>query len=417
MGRFILCLLLQLCIALLVIVLPASAQSQEAAGWTRENAVALLSYIDQAGDEGLDPADYAPESLRTALARGDLAVLAVAATSSFTTLARDLSYGHVPDENRIAWHIRSEPPTPQAIAEIMLHALLTRDVPGVLALLAPDHPEYRALKAALARTEDGAARTRLRVNMERWRWMPRALGYRHLLVNVPAFRVDLIENGRLVSRHRVITGALKTPTPQFDALVTGVILNPSWYVPQSIIAESVGRLVRTRPAEAARRGYVATYDQAGRLQVRQTPGPGNALGVLKLDMPNRFSIYLHDTPAKALFDKPVRAFSHGCIRTDQATDLAAALLDGHDGWDAARIGEVVATRETSRVVLPAPVPVYVAYFTAASDGKGGVTFYDDIYGRDDAVATELDDRRGDEIVALFRQGLSECSRSGEVARG
>jgi murein L,D-transpeptidase YcbB/YkuD len=417
MGRFILCLLLQLCVALLVIVLPASAQSQEAAGWTRENAVALLSYIDQVGGEGLDPADYEPAALRTALERSDLAVLAVAATSSFTTLARDLSYGHVPDENRIAWHIRSEPPTPQAIAEIMLHALLTRDVPGVLALLAPDHPEYRALKAALARTEDGAARTMLRVNMERWRWMPRALGYRHLLVNVPAFRVDLIQNGRLVSRHRVITGALKTPTPQFDALVTGVILNPSWYVPQSIIAESVGRLVRTRPAEAARRGYVATYDQAGRLQVRQMPGPGNALGVLKLDMPNRFSIYLHDTPAKALFEKPVRAFSHGCIRTDQATDLAAALLDGHDGWDAARIGEVVATRETSRVALPAPVPVYVAYFTAASDGKGGVTFYDDIYGRDDAVATELDDRRGDEIVALFRQGLSECSRSGEVARG
>ena len=171
------------------------------------------------------------------------------------------------------------------------------------------------------------------------------------------------------------------------------------------------------PAEAARRGYVPSYDQARRLQVRQVPGPNNALGVLKLDMPNRFSIYLHDTPAKALFDKPARAFSHGCIRTDRAPDLAAALLDGNGGWDAARIGEVVATRETTRVALPAPVPVYVAYFTAADDGKGGVIFYDDVYGRDDAVAMALDDRRGDEIAVLFRQGVSECSGHEAVAKG
>lgn len=417
MGRFILCLLLQAGIALLVLILPVPAQSQEPAGWTRENAAALLAYIDQIGGEGLDPADYAPAPLLTAIALGDVAVLDAAATQSFTMLAHDLAYGHVPGENRIAWHIRSEPPSQHDIAEIMRHALATRDVPGVLALLTPDHPEYRALRAALARTADKAARAKLRINMERWRWMPRELGFRHLLVNVPAFQVDLIADRRLVSRHRIITGAVKTPTPQFDAVVTGVILNPSWYVPQSIIAESVGRLVRTRPAEAARRGYVPTYDDAGRLQVRQVPGRNNALGVLKLDMPNRFSIYLHDTPAKSLFDKPARAFSHGCIRTDRAPDLAAALLDGHGGWGAARIAQVLATRETTRVALPALVPVYVAYFTAVDDGKDGVTFYDDVYGRDDAVAMALDDRRGDEITALFRQGLSECSGHEAAAKG
>src|SRR3546814_1081190 len=108
---------------------------------------------------------------------------------------------------------------------------------------------------------------------------------------------------------QVIVGKTKTPTPVFAAQVTGVTFNPWWEIPESIVAESVGKLVRTRPAEAARRGYVV---QDGRY--RQRPGPQNALGRMKLMMPNPYSIYLHDTPAQSLFARDVRAFSHGCVR-------------------------------------------------------------------------------------------------------
>lgn len=411
--RFFIALLLQGCLLLLVLLVPLSAKSQPLSpAWSYANARSLLFYIEKVDSEGLDPADYEPELLRSALEQGGSQGIDAAATRSFILLANDFAHGHVPAENRLAWHIRQEVPAAEDLATMMQHGLATGNVSGVLTQLLPAHAEYRALKAALARTprQDLAARERLRINLERWRWMPRDMGNRHLLVNVAAFHADLVENSRLVARHRVIVGALKTPTPQFDAMVNGVIFNPSWYVPQSIIAESVGRLVRTRPAEAARRGYVASHDQNGALQVRQFPGPANALGQVKLDMPNPFSIYLHDTPGKTLFEKPVRAFSHGCIRTDHAVELAAALLADQEGWDTARIAGVTAGRQTVRVTLSRPVPVYVAYLTAVDDGKGGIAFLDDIYGRDAAVARALNDRRnGEEIARLFRKGLSECS--------
>lgn len=411
--RTLAALLVGACFALLVLLVPLPAKSQPLpTNWSFANARSLLSYIEKVDSEGLDPDDYEPALLRSALEDGGASTIDAAATRSFSLLAHDFACGHVPAENRVAWHIGQETLAPEELAAMLQHGLATGDVPAILAQLLPVHAEYRALKAALARTsrKDQAIRERLRINLERWRWMPRDLGYRHLLVNVAAFQADLVDNARVLSRHRVIVGALKTPTPQFDATVNGVIFNPSWYVPQSIIAESVGRLVRTRPAEAARRGYVASRDQNGVLQVRQVPGPENALGQMKLDMPNPFTIYLHDTPGKALFERPVRAFSHGCVRTDRALELASALVAGQEGWDASRIADVLAARQTVRVALSNPVPVYIAYFTAVDDGKGGIAFLDDVYGRDAAVAHALNDRRnGDESAALFRKGLSECS--------
>jgi murein L,D-transpeptidase YcbB/YkuD len=168
--------------------------------------------------------------------------------------------------------------------------------------------------------------------------------------------------------------------------VEAVLLNPTWYVPQSIVAESIGKLVRTQPQLARRRGYIVSEDG-----IRQSPGPHNALGQLRLEMPNPYTVYIHDTPTKALFDEEVRAFSHGCIRTQDPLGLAAHLLSG-SSWDRARIDRVVQSRVTTEVPLARQVPVYVAYFTAATDASGQVASYPDLYGRDPIVVQSLIDR-------------------------
>jgi murein L,D-transpeptidase YcbB/YkuD len=139
-------------------------------------------------------------------------------------------------------------------------------------------------------------------------------------------------------------------------------------------------LVRNRPAEAARKGYVV---QDGRY--RQRPGANNALGRMKLVMPNPYSVYIHDTPSQGQFEQDVRAFSHGCIRVGDALGLATALLAAEPGWDRARSDGMVAAGSTVTVPLAAPVPVYVTYFTAEPDGEGGIRYFPDVYHRDRGV--------------------------------
>lgn len=356
--------------------------------WTRADAEDLVAFIDRIATEGLDPADYDPAKLRAAISSGNAAAVANLATATFLHLATDLRQGHVRGGYRIAWHI-PDPPIDRAGQQALLaQALSAHKVGETLASLFPVHPDYLALKAALAATppRDRAAIERIRANLERWRWMPHDLGRRYLLVNVPAFELQLVEGGKIVSRHRLIVGKTGTPTPQFSTRATGLILNPWWDVPQSIVAESVGRLVRTNPGAARARGYVWSGGS-----VRQRPGPGNALGQMKLVMPNPFTVYIHDTPSKNLFDEKVRAFSHGCIRTQDPFALAALLLASNPGWDRATMERVVAGRVSTKIDFVRSLPVYVAYFTAATDASGVLAAYPDIYGRDKAVVSQLTD--------------------------
>ena len=217
--------------------------------------------------------------------------------------------------------------------------------------------------------------------MDRWRWMPRTLGQRYLLVNVPSYEVTLWQDGQRIDRWRTVVGTARTPTNIFSDTVTGVILNPWWEIPTSIAREGISAMVRNNPRAAAARGYV--YEQG---RYRQRPGPGNSLGQMKLVMPNDFAIFLHDTPARGLFENPARAYSHGCVRVNQALDFATALLRARDGWDRADTDAAVATRATQTLELPAPVPVYISYFTVApftaSDGSSPLRHYADIYGHD-----------------------------------
>jgi murein L,D-transpeptidase YcbB/YkuD len=174
----------------------------------------------------------------------------------------------------------------------------------------------------------------------------------------------------------VIVGTKALPTPQFAATVTGVAFNPTWFVPASIVAESVGALLKNDPDAAKAKGYYLGEDG----NVRQKPGPANALGQMKLLMPNPYSVFLHDTPGKTAFEKDARALSHGCIRVEDAVDFARGLVKGV--LDDEAVDEILASKTPTEVALEKPMPVYVVYFTAVAAADGTATFYPDIYGLD-----------------------------------
>jgi murein L,D-transpeptidase YcbB/YkuD len=335
--------------------------------WTPAQIHQLLAWLETAPKEGLTiPPD--PE-FAFALRDDEPALVYPKATEVALRLARAHLMGCSDAQQRAGWSIANNDDHIDLPA-LLTAALASNDLDGFFKSLRPRHPEYDVLRRALLVETDSSLRTTLIRNLERWRWMPLDMGRRYLLVNAPGFEVGLWENGRKVETWRVIVGKRKTPTPVFSAVVTGVTMNPWWDVPQSIVAESVGRLARTRPAEARRRGYVWAGGS-----YRQRPGPKNALGAMKLVMPNPYNVYLHDTPNKALFDEPVRAFSHGCIRVGNALGLAGRLL-GHPAEP------MVAQGATVTLPVAEPLPVYITYFTADMSDVGTVEYHSDIYGRD-----------------------------------
>ena len=349
--RFVLFAVLLFCPAV------STAQNPELS-WTPHQLEQLRAWLKAAPQEGLT---LPPE---TSLSSANAAPAATA-----LGLARAYLFGTASASQRIGWNIPGNDRAIDLSAQLAM-ALARNDLDSFFKSLRPRNHQYEVLRMALLGETDPGKRAILIRNLERWRWMPLDMGHRYLLVNAPGFEVGLWENGRNVGRWRVIVGKPSTPTPVFSAVVTGVTVNPWWDVPPSIVAESVGRLTRTSPATARQRGYVwggGTY--------RQRPGPGNALGLMKLVMPNPYKVYLHDTPSKALFEKPSRAFSHGCIRVGKALELAARLLGRPVDAEVAR---------GSTVTLPIgdPLPVYVTYFTADVSDVGPVEYHGDIYGRD-----------------------------------
>jgi len=340
--------------------------------WTEPQLAELQRLVDGRTAEGLGRCsitDFSqPGSASDPHRRSRLA------TAAANELMRAYLEGCSPASARAKWQIRSDDGHIDT-QQLLLKALVRDDLTAYFAALRPRNPHYQALRTAYAAETDDKKRAVLAVNLERWRWMPLVMGEKYLLVNAASFEVTLWEKGRKIRTWPNIVGKTKTPTPVFDARVSGVILNPWWEIPASIVAESVGALVRNHPATARRKGYVV---QNGRY--RQRPGPGNALGQMKLVMPNPYSIYLHDTPNKNLFSEPVRTFSHGCIRVGGAIDLAKTLLEG--SATPAQVDAILARGETTKVELPTPVPVYVAYFTAEGQEDGSVSYFSDVYNRD-----------------------------------
>lgn len=357
--------------------------------WTLADARALLTAIEAIGAEGLDPADYAPQALRDAITGGKGEALDIAASTSFAWLAEDLRDGRTPMEARKQWFVEDPDADRTPTGNLMARALATHDVAGVLAGLDPAHPDYARLKQELAATppQDKERLALIRVNMDRWRWLARDLGSQYLLVNIPEMQLRLSVNGKIVRTYRTIVGKPgKTATPQLAEMVEGVIFNPTWTVPQSIVkGEGLGARLLANPAAARAKGYKVTRGADGYVSVVQQPGPTNSLGLVKLDMPNPHAIFLHDTPARQLFDQHNRALSHGCIRTERALEMAITMAIIGGGATADEAVAISKSREYTKVPLTRQIPVYITYFTMAQDIEGKLSTFADLYDRDPPV--------------------------------
>lgn len=356
-----------------LLVWPATVSASEPAEeWSSANLATLERWVDAAPHDALKP--VSKHRLDEARSAGDPQKIDEEATQLALRLATMHLLGAANRSARARWNI-CDRDTDLPLKAMLERGLANENLDTFFAMMRPAHNEYAALRAAYQSETDMERRQSIARNMERWRWLPRSLGEDYVLVNVPRFEAGLWRGGELADSWRVIVGKRSTPTPVFETEIEGVILNPWWEIPASIVRESVGALVRRNPALARARGYVWS---GGRY--RQRPGPGNALGQMKLVMPNRFSVFMHDTPNKQLFEEEVRSFSHGCIRTDDAIGYAATLLEGVKTRE--DIDVIVASGTTTEVALVRKLPLYVTYFTAVSDGAGGVDILEDIYGRD-----------------------------------
>ena len=376
---------------------PAPVPTQPAPDWSTGNASALLVFIEGVATRGLNPADYAPDALRAAIAVGEGTALNDIATSAFTKLLVDLRDGRTPYSARVQWFIKDPDATNFPTDLLLRQALDSHDFETVFSSVEPTHPDYAALKAALVTAKDPARQQVIKANMDRWRWLPRDLGKRYVYVNVPEYMVRVVGKGKNIATYRAIVGAPKTATPQLDAQAIGMIIHPTWTIPQSIIKESVGALIANNPGAARARGY--TWTGSGKnLYVVQKFGPGNSLGMMKMDMPNPHAIFLHDTPSRSLFERPVRALSHGCIRTDRAVEFAILMSILQADFDPHEAANLFKRGLNDRIPFTDPVQVFINYFTMASNGDGKLNSFADIYGRDAPVIASFAQPRQDKVV-------------------
>jgi len=220
-------------------------------------------------------------------------------------------------------------------------------------------------------------------NLERFRWMPRALGERYIMVNVPAFKVAAYDSGRKTLEMKVIVGMEYEgrATPVFADSMEYVVFRPYWNVTPTIQATE---FANKSPEQMAAGGY-EYYKDGGVTRIRQVPGPKNALGLVKFLFPNDFNIYLHDTPNDELFKKDVRAFSHGCIRLEKPDEMAAYVL----GWDMDRVHAAMNGSDNKTITLPRKIPVYITYFTTYVNDDGKLYFGNDLYKRDSDLVDKV----------------------------
>lgn len=348
----------------------------------RSTIDALLAAVRAADQEGLEPAAYHADDLdaarRASLSSEQTVALDVRATYTYLRYAADLRLGTIdPEDLNSEWHA-----SPRTLYErdALQAGLGGNDIAESLARIAPHAPQYLGLKHQLAlarQKQDPAVIEQITMNMERWRWLPDDLGTRYLMVNIPAFRLDAIENGKSVLDMKVVTGKKTSPTPVLADRMTTVVFSPYWNIPRDIVQKEILPKVAKDPGYLAKNNMEA--DDKG--NYRQLPGKGNSLGQVKFLFPNHFNVYLHDTPAQSLFERIERDFSHGCVRLDEPMRLAQYVLRDQPEWTDEKIKAAMAAGVEQQVAMKQPLPIYLAYFTAW-ENNGALETVPDVYAID-----------------------------------
>ncbi|HET8849054.1 MAG TPA: L,D-transpeptidase family protein [Marinobacter sp.] len=263
----------------------------------------------------------------------------------------------------------------------------------------------------------------LDANMERWRWLPDDLGETYVLVNIAGFELVMVENGEEVLHQRVIVGRPYRQTPVFSDRIRYLAFNPTWTVPRSLMIKDQLPQIQADPTYLQRLNFriyqgwgndrvevdPASIDWAALspnnfpYQMVQQPGPQNALGQVKFMFPNQHDVYLHDTPARDLFQRTERSFSSGCIRVERPMELAERLLAGNSDWNGSRIEQALTKTEQVTALLKTPVPVHLQYWTSWVDRSGALQFRNDLYSRDNRLLEALrTDLRGERALTPRR---------------
>ena len=369
-----------------------------------KNGKQLIAAMQKAGSDGLETGDYLsglPKNLNT-LKGNDLAAAELLLSQSFYRFSRDLFTGRTTPAV-------SEPDIVISRKSIDRTALLklaaSKGPDKAINQLRPKHKQYAQLRQLLAKTNNKSQRRKIIINMERWRWLPSSLGKSHVLVNQAAFTVQIHKNGKLVDTRRVIIGKPFHKTPMFSHKISSAEFNPTWTVPRSIAGNEILPKLRKNPNYLAGRNFNihTSWDKDAPImnpnsidwnsvraknfpyRIVQQPGEKNALGYVKFLFPNKFKVYMHDTPSRKLFSQQNRAFSHGCIRVEKPLEFASILL----GMKSSKIDSLLKTGKTQRVKIRKGIPVHLTYFTVWFDAKGKVSFHKDIYKRDVLVGNIL----------------------------
>lgn len=369
-------------------------------------ALSVIRYLASVDKEGLEPSDYSVPRVATGTPPSALARYELALSSAILKFSHDVRHGRVPRD----WLGRNvdydlDPADQGSVLTKIAAAAGPEDM---LASLAPDQAGYLALKRMLAalrtgdpstsildarRRPDGTTATDIIIaNMERWRWMPRVLGDSHVTVNIPEFTLRLFDHGREAFKARVVVGKGQLPTPITSQLISSITVNPLWRVPQAMAKREFIPAMMKDPSVIERLGLKIRLDEKGVLRFYQPPGDNNVLGRVRINFPNKYLIYQHDTPDKYLFDLDVRAFSHGCIRVQDPVGYVVALLSisqPEDDYSRSRLRGMFGD-EQIEVRLKTPIPVHLTYQTAIVDGAGRLVLRDDIYNVDSRMLAWLE---------------------------
>ena len=371
-------------------------------GIENARAISAIARLKNADADGLEVSDYkiptfaglAPE----ALAEADLKL-----TQTVLIYARHVQAGRFP-YTRVSRNIELPQAAPEP-ADVLNAVAATQDAGKVLDTFSPQHEEYRKLKATLAELRGTAGAKKgdssrqietILVNMERWRWYPRDLGSAHVIVNQPDFTLRVMHDGAQVWTTRIVIGKPSMPTPLLSETMKFITVNPTWHVPPSIVHNEYLPALAQDPTVLSRMGLRVSYSGGG-VSISQPPGPGNALGRIRFNFPNRFLVYQHDTPDKYYFAHEVRAYSHGCMRVQDPAKYAEVLLNivhPEEHWTAARITRMFGSAEQNLQLQPTPVWVHLTYQTAFVDSAGKLQTRRDIYNLDSRTLAAMKNGRG-----------------------
>ena len=388
---------------------------------SEKNIADVLALLSNATSQGLNASDYSVAILQQKLpfvqllkpeAAADLALFDTALTISLTRFLHDVHYGRV-NPRSLNFYLKLRTKKTIDLPQLIKSAIAEGTILQLTSKVEPTLAQYQKLRSALATYREPVVTneveekphkkskskksvnyseriTKIELAMERLRWLPEISAEQSIIVNIPAFQLwGIGANGEELNLNVVVGKSEKTQTPIIMADMKFVEFMPYWNVPPSILKKEILPKLANNPGYLSGQNMEVVSLKGGGMRVRQRPGGKNALGRIKFIFPNKEGVYLHDTPSKALFSRPRRDFSHGCVRVQNPSALANFVLKNQEGWTSEKITASLSSNTHHQISLSSTIPVLFFYSTAFYEQGDKLVFYNDIYGHDAALLAAL----------------------------